>query len=366
MRMKLKPLSEQTMVITGATSGIGLVTARQAAKRGARLMLVARNEQALGQLSEELNGNGTETAFVVADVGDEAQVQHAADETVRRFGGFDTWVNNAAVSIYGRLDEVEIADMRRLFDTNFWGYVYGSLAAVRHFRHNSRGGNGHAAGKLINIGSVLGERSIPIQGIYSASKHAVAGFTEALRTEAYAEHLPISITLIKPSAIDTPYKDHAKNYLDHAPKNPPPVYEPEVVARSVLHAAQHDLRDLVVGGGGKLITLSSSLFPVLADRVIARVMPWLQQLDEPPKPIDENNLYGPGEDLSERSNYSWALKHSAYTRAMMYPKTTRTALLAAGLATAGLLLARRRRKALALRRRSSLRWRAPLRRLLGN
>jgi short-subunit dehydrogenase len=335
-RMQLKPVAEQTMVITGATSGIGLVTARRAARQGARLMLVARNEPALHELTEELRGQGCDVAYAVADVGDEAQLQQAADQAVERFGGFDTWVNNAAVSIYGRLEDVDVEDMRRLFDTNFWGYVYGSLAAVRHFRER-----GH--GKLINIGSVLGERAIPIQGIYSASKHAVAGFTEALRTEIYAENLPVSVSLIKPSAIDTPYKDHAKNYMDSAPKNPPPVYEPEVVARAVLHAAEHDIRDLVVGGGGKAIMAASNLFPVMADHLIARLMPWLQRENKPAKPIEENNLYSPGEDMSERSNYAFAMKHSAYTRAMMYPTTTRLVLMAAGAVGVMILLSRQRR-----------------------
>jgi short-subunit dehydrogenase len=334
MQSKLKPLSEQTLVLTGASSGIGLVTARMAAGRGARLLLVARNEDALRELAQELREQGHEAAYVVADVGEEMQVDHAASEAVRLFGGFDTWINNAAVSIYGPIDEVEIRDMRRLFDTNFWGYVYGSRAAVRHFRERPGGG------KLINIGSVLGERAIPLQGIYSASKHAVAGFTEALRTEMYTERLPVSITLVKPSAIDTPYKDHAKNYLQYAPKNPPPVYEPEVVARAVLHAAEHHVRDLVVGGAGRLINFSTNLLPGLADRVMGRIMPRLQQKrGEPPRPRDQNNLYTPGEGLSERSNYPWALKHSAYTRMLMYPKTT-ALVMAAGLAAAAGLLSR--------------------------
>lgn len=309
---KLKRIEDQTIVITGATSGIGLVTARMAAHRGASLVLAARNEEALRTLVEEIRGKGGRATYAVADVADEDQVDQIAEVAIAEFGGFDTWINNAAVAIYGRLDEVETRDMRRLFDVNFWGVVYGSRAAVAHFKQ--RGG-----GKLVNMGSILGERAIPIQGIYSASKHAVAGFTEALRIEMHAERLPVSITLIKPSAIDTPYKDHAKNYMAEAPKNPPPVYEPEVVARAILHACEHHVRDLVVGGGGRLINILSNLAPRAGDHIMARVMPYLQRSSEAAGPRERHSLYEPGEDLSERSDYPFTLKRSAYTQVMMRP-----------------------------------------------
>jgi short-subunit dehydrogenase len=309
----LKPIKDQIIVITGATSGIGLATTRMAAQRGARLVLVARNERALWTLAEEIRSQGGKVTYAVADVGVKDQVDDIAEAAITAFGGFDTWINNAAVSIFGQLEEVAIEDMRRLFETNFWGVVYGSLAAVRHFRE--RGG----AGKIINLGSILGERAIPIQGIYSASKHAVAGFTESLRIEMHALRLPVSISLIKPAAIDTPYKDHAKNYMDRAPINPPPVYDAEVVARAILHACEHNVRDLMVGGAGRLIDLAAGIAPRTTDRIMARVMPWLQRSSEPAKPRDQNTLYRPGEDLSEHADYPVTLKRSVYTRAMMQP-----------------------------------------------
>lgn len=257
-------------------------------------------------------------------------MKRCAQAAEEQLGGFDTWINNAGVSIYGRIEDIESDDMRRLFDTNFWGIVYGSRAALEHFR--KRG-----AGKLINMGSVLGERAIPIQGIYSASKHAVAGFTESLRMEIDMQHLPVSITLIKPSAIDTPYKDHAKNYLDEAPRNPPPVYAPETVARAVTYACDHDIRDIVVGGGGQLISTLSNLAPRLTDRVMSRLMPYLQRSNEPSRPRHINNLHGPGDDLSERSNYPMTIKRSAYTRLQMQPFLSTIGLLAVG---AGFLVLR--------------------------
>lgn len=330
--MHLKPLDEQTIVLTGATSGIGLVTARRLAARGANLVLAARNSDALEAVARELRAEGARVAVCVADVGDERDVARIADQAIRTYGGFDTWINNAGVAIYGRIDEVDTADMRRLFETNFWGTVYGCRAAVKHF--SARGG-----GKLINIGSVLGDRSIPLQGPYSASKAAIRGFTEALRSEMDAVGARVSITLIKPSAINTPYKEHAKNYLDHAPQNPPPVYEPETVARAVLHACTHDVRDLVVGGGGKAIEWGATLAPRFADRMMGRIMPGLQQSDRPPAPRRENSLHGPGADGAERSEYPFTFKTSAYTEALMHPGLAAAAAVAAGAGIAALVYA---------------------------
>lgn len=329
--MRLKPIEQQVVVLTGATSGIGLATARMLAERGAKLVLAARNEQALKQLADEIEEMGSEAIGIVADVGREDDVNRIRHEAVRRFGRVDTWINDAAVSIYGRLDEISIDDMRRLFDTNFWGVVYGSRAALAHFKERKE------PAKLINIGSVLGDRSIPIQGIYSASKHAVAGFTEAFRVEIDMAQLPVSVTLIKPSAIDTPYKDHAKNYLDVAPKNPPPVYTARVVAQSVLHACEHDVRDILVGGAGRLINFLSGLAPRSADRAMARLMPKLQRSTEPAGPRERNNLYGPQEDMREHSNYPYALQSSLYTQATLHPVVTTAVVLGIAIVVAALV-----------------------------
>ena len=167
-----------------------------------------------------------------------------AADAIAAFGSFDTWVNNAAISIYGKLEDIPIADQRRLFETNFWGLVYGSLISIRTLKIHG--------GALINVGSTLSDRAIPLQGIYCASKHAVKGFTEALRMELEAEDAPVSVSLIKPTAIDTPYKEHARNYLDTEPENPPPVYAPETVAETIVYCAQNPVRDVFVGGAAKL------------------------------------------------------------------------------------------------------------------
>ncbi|MDQ3255217.1 MAG: SDR family oxidoreductase, partial [Acidobacteriota bacterium] len=236
MDVKLKKLNEQIIVITGASSGIGLSTARMAAKRGARLVLAARSGNALRQLTDELTRDGGKAVSVVADVSRQEDVAAIARKAQEAFGGFDTWVNNAGIGMYGKLEDVAIEDMRRLYETNVWGLIYGSLEAVKHLKRRG--------GALINVGSTVSERAIPLQGIYSSSKHAVKGFTDALRMELEHDGAPISVSLVKPGAIDTPFTTNAKNYLDREPHHVPPVYAPEVVAEAILHCAETPVRDV--------------------------------------------------------------------------------------------------------------------------
>ena len=321
MPVSLKKLSGQVVVITGATSGIGLVTARRAAQRGARLVLAARTEPALKQIAAELTGRGAEVAYVVADVADEAQVRSIAQAALARFGGFDTWINNAGVSIYGRAEDIPLADQRRLFDTNFWGVVNGSLVAVEHLREHG--------GALINIGSELSDVAVPLQGIYSASKHAVKGYTDALRHELEHAGAPVSVTLVKPAAIDTPYLDHAKNYLEVEPRLAPPVYAPDVAASAILYAAERPRRDVYVGGASKFVSASSRLAPRTTDWLLKKTMFWMQRTDRPAAAIGDDGLYEGAGELRERHGaptrvHEWSL----YTGASLHPKTTAAVLLA--------------------------------------
>ncbi len=205
MKLHLKRLRDQVIVLTGASSGIGLATARKAARQGAQLVLAARSGDELQRLAAEIGARGGKAVPVVTDVGREEEVRDLANTALQRFGRFDTWINNAGISIFGRLEEVALEDQRRLFATNFWGVVYGSLTAVRHLKEHG--------GALINLGSVVSDRAFPLQGMYSASKHAVKGFTDALRVELEEEGAPVAVTLIKPTSIATPFARHAKNYL---------------------------------------------------------------------------------------------------------------------------------------------------------
>lgn len=318
------------MVLTGATSGIGLVTARMAAGAGVRLVLNARSEEALRELCDEIAVHGGQAIPVAGDIADETVARELANAAVRRFGGFDIWVNNAGVSIYGRMWEIPTDDHRRLFETNFWGTVHGSLAAAEHLRH--RGGT------LINVGSTLSDRAIPLQGMYCASKHAVKGFTDALRMEMEAAGWPVHVTLVKPSAIDTPYVSHARNYLPAHPQNPPPVYAPEVVARTILRCAVKPVREVFVGAGGKLFELSSKFAPRLTDRLMEKMLVPMQQGGKPRPRRDA--LYHGGGQLQERGGYEGHVAESSvYTAASLHPMAATAALLgAAGAVAAGVML----------------------------
>ena len=336
MKTQLKPLAEQVIVITGASSGIGLTTARKAAERGARLVLVARNGEALQTIAGDLRALGAEVIHVVADVGKEDEVRAAARQAIEHFGGFDTWVNNAGVSIFGRNEEVSREDQRRLFDTNFWGVVHGSLVAVEHLKAKG--------GALINLGSELSDTAVPLQGMYSASKHAVKGFTDSLRIELMEEGAPVSVTLIKPAAIDTMFVPHAKNYMDVEPKLPPPIYAPDLVANAILEAAQTPHRDIYVGAASKLTSSTAHHAPAVLDALMKRLMFKQQRTDMPAGDRDDNSLYSPaaGSDARERQGHKGIVFETApYTSATLHPKTTAVAL-GAGLALLALWQSRQR------------------------
>lgn len=327
MTLRQKPLDQQTIVITGATSGIGLATAKGAAARGAAIVLAARTEEALKTVASEITAEGGRAVFIVADVGDEGQVQAVVDKALDAFGGFDTWINAAGVGVYGELMDLPTDEHRHLFQTNYWGVVYGSKAAVRHFETREGGGT------LINVGSINSDFAIPLLGAYAASKHAVKGFTDALRMELQHARAPVQITLIKPSGIGTPFSEHARNHTDNEPQVAPPVYAPEVVARAILHTVTHPVRSVTVGGAGRLMVGSAQFMPHLMDRFFGWSMPKVQQSDAPKTPGDnlfegrsEGRLYraqGPGRGFS------------TYTTAVNRP------LLSAGLlgiAAAGVLV----------------------------
>lgn len=325
MKMRLKKISDQVIVLTGATSGIGLTTARRAAQRGAKVVLVARNEDALKQLMFELVKKGCEAIHVVADVGIEEDVRRVARAAIERFGGFDTWINNAGISIFGRNEDVSLEDQRRLFQTNFWGVVYGSLVAVEHLKQRG--------GALINLGSEVSDRAVPLQGMYSASKHAVKGFTDSLRLELEAEEAPIAVTLIKPAAVDTMFIEHAKNYLEVEPRLPPPIYAPEIAADAILYAAEHFKRDIFVGGTAKLISATAHYAPRVLDRYMERFFFRLQKSNMPARDRNQHSLYEPGADLQERQGYrGHVCESSLYTTAAIHPRTVKALMLGVGIA----------------------------------
>lgn len=269
-----KPLDQQVVVVTGASSGIGLCTALSAAEQGARVVLAARSLDVLQEAVATITGDGGQALAAQCDVSRREDVDAVARLAHQRFGGIDTWVNNAGVSIYGRLEEVSEEDSRRLFDINFWGVVNGSLAALPFLRASG--------GMLVNLGSEVSDAVLPLQGMYAASKHAVKGFTDALRVEEErVDDSPVSIVLVQPTATDTPFPQHARNYMDRESKLPSPMIEPSRVAAAILHAATHGGRATQVGAMSKFNSLASRLAPALAERMAA-LQAGRQQLDAPP------------------------------------------------------------------------------------
>lgn len=332
-RPKLKKLKEQVIVITGASSGIGLATSRLAAERGARVVMSSRNEDDLRRACDEIRARGGRATFVVADVAEPEAVDRIAEVARREYGGIDTWVNNAGVSMYGKLTDMPLADKRRLFDTNFWGVVHGCRTAVREMR-----GSG---GVLINVGSIVSELAIPLQGIYSASKHAVLGYTDALRMELEHDRIPIVVTLIKPSAIDTPYPEHARNYMAEAPALPPPIYAAETVAEAILKCAQKRVREVTVGGGGRMMTAMGRVAPRLTDLYMERAL-YEQQKDTERPSHFAGNLYEPGNDgRTDGPARGHVMQTSAYTRAVLSDVGRVLPFVAAGVALAAAAARRR-------------------------
>jgi NAD(P)-dependent dehydrogenase (short-subunit alcohol dehydrogenase family) len=340
MPVNLKPLRDQVIVITGASSGIGLVTARTGARRGASVVLASRNEADLERAVGEIRAEGGRAIHVVADVSDYSAVRAVAEAAIAAFGRIDTWVNNAAVSMYGRITELALEDMRRQFDVNYWGTVHGSLVAVPHLKQHG--------GALINVASALADRAIPLQGNYCAAKHAMKAFTDSLRMELEEEGAPISVSLVKPGSIDTPFFEKARVYIGVEPQPVPPVYAPEVAATAILECAERPRRDVIVGGMGKVISVAQTLSPRLTDKYMERSSTESQLTDQPVSPDRRDNLYEPvAYDGGERGR-TWAGRTrstSLYTHAVLHPRQAAIAAAAVGLTLAAGWRTLRRRSA---------------------
>lgn len=326
--MNLKPLDKQTIVITGGSSGIGLATARMAAKRGANVVIIARNEDGLDKAAEQIRSEGGRCDTISADVGKREDVKAAVAAVIGRHGGFDTWVSNAGVGVYAELQEISDEDHRRLFETNYWGVVHCATEALPHLKQRG--------GALITTGSISSQMPSPVLSSYTASKFAVKGYIDSLRLELIHEKAPVSLTLIQPSGINTPFSEHALNQMDGRTKVPPPVYSPDIVAKAICRAAEHPTRDMIVGGGGRAMTLFATLFPNLSDQVFAWSF-YMTALDKdrPKRPDDEGfeTGGGHGEVYGEQS----MRRTSLYTTVRSHPLTTLAGVaLAAGAAALAL------------------------------
>ena len=283
-----RPLSDQVVVVTGASSGAGLATAQAFARQGARVVMAARNASDLERWASSIRQSGGQALAVPTDVTDRAQVEALADAAVAEFGRIDTWISNAGVSAYAPVMEQPWQDIARVMETNFMGQVHGAQVAIPHLELTG--------GTLIATSSVLADLAVPSQAAYCASKHAIVGFMDALRIELHKAGSSVQLTVVKPSSMNTPLFNKAKTQLGALPKPIGPTYQPEVYASAMLHAATHPEREVYVGGAGKGAAILQRVTPKLVSAYLASPLASGPASDTPKSADAPNNLYSPVTD----------------------------------------------------------------------
>jgi NAD(P)-dependent dehydrogenase (short-subunit alcohol dehydrogenase family) len=319
--MELRPVEEQVVVLMGASSGIGREAAFQFAELGAQVVVSARDEEGLRSLVEEIGSMGGEAAYITADVSDPNQVRRVAEFAAETFGGIDTWVHLAAVSLWATFEQTTPEEFRRIVEVNLLGQVHGAQAALPYLRQEGRGA-------LIHVTSVEAVRTLPYQAAYGASKHGVAGFIEALRLELQEEGLPVSVTNIMPGTINTNLFNKARSKLGVMPKGLPPVYAPELVAEAIVHAAEHPTKDLYIGDAGWFMGTLQRLAPRLLDAYLLSSAFEGQRTNRRKGFGEPDNLYEPleGYDYVKGDFGRQTLPISIYDTLQTRPKLRRVAL----------------------------------------
>jgi short-subunit dehydrogenase len=316
------------VVITGASAGVGRATARAFARRGAKLGLLARAGAGLERACEEAGA----AVAVPTDVADAEQVEHAAGVVEAELGPIDVWVNNAMTTVFSPFVDVSADEFRRATEVTYLGTVYGTMAALRRMRERNRG-------TIVQVGSALAYRSIPLQAPYCGAKAAIRGFTDSVRCELFHDRSRVRITMVQLPALNTPQFEVAGTKLPRHPRPVAPIYQPEVAAEAIVWAAANRRREVLVGGSTTAAVLGNKVAPWLGDLYLAKTGYEAQQTDEPVDPDRPDNLFGPvpgdhgahgifAAESKSRSLQFLVVKH-------------RDALVAAG-ALAALALARRR------------------------
>ena len=280
-----KSLSDQVVVVTGASSGLGRAVARLAGRRGAKVVVTARNAEALDACVREIESSGSEALAVPADCAVQDEVAQVVEQAVDRFGRIDTYVANAIVTVYAETYRYEAEELRRIMDVNFFGQVYGYWAVLPHLRESQ--------GTFVSIQSALAYRGIPLQGGYCASKAALRNFFESARVELLKAGWGVDISVVHPAAINTPQFDRDRQKTGTQPQPVPPIYQPEPFADAVLHCCEHPIRELPVGWGAQKLMWGQKLSPRAGDLMLLR-MGWKGQTTGEPKPLDApDNLFAP-------------------------------------------------------------------------
>ncbi|MFC1456552.1 SDR family oxidoreductase [Microvirga arabica] len=284
------------VVITGASAGIGRAVAVAFGREGCRVALIARGRERLASSAREVEQAGGLALAIEADVADAEAVEAAAAQVVSTWGRMDIWVNNAMASVFGPVTELSPKEIRRVTEVTYLGQVHGTLAALRHMRERDRG-------TIVQIGSALSHRSIPLQSAYCAAKFAVRGFTDSLRSELHHEGSGIRLTMVQLPAVDTPQFDWVRSHLPRRLQPVPPIHDPEPVAEAILRAAWEAPREIWVGGPTIQAILGTMVAPGLLDRMMAR-RAWEGQMTDEPAEIRDGNLFdAPPGDPGRRGRF---------------------------------------------------------------
>ena len=278
--------SGPVVVITGASAGVGRATAREYAKQGARIGLLARGDDGLEGARRDVDELGGQALVIPTDVADAEQVEAAAQQVEERFGPIDIWVNNAMVSVFKPVHEITPEEFKRVTEVTYLGTVYGTLAALKRMRPRDRGA-------IVQVGSALAYRAIPLQSAYCGAKHGIQGFTEGLRTELLHDNSRIKLTMVHLPAVNTPQFSWVRTTLPNEPQPVPPIYQPEVAARAIVWAAQQNRREVDVGAPTSIVKFVNSIAPGLMDKYLARTGFKSQQTNEPVDPDRIDNLFTP-------------------------------------------------------------------------
>jgi NAD(P)-dependent dehydrogenase (short-subunit alcohol dehydrogenase family) len=278
-------MSAPIVVVTGASAGVGRATVRAFANAGCDVALLARGLDGLAGAAREVEGLGRRALVVPTDVADAAQVEAAAEQIERELGPIDIWVNNAMVSVFSPVKLLEPEEVTRVTQVTYLGVVYGTLAALKRMLPRDRG-------TIVQVGSALAYRGIPLQAAYCGAKHAIQGFTESLRCELLHDKSQVHVTMVQLPAMNTPQFDWVKSRLPRQPQPVPPIYEPEVAAEAIYFAAHAKRREVFVGGSTVKAILANRLAPGLLDRYLAKVG-YIAQLGREPRKKTAGNLFAP-------------------------------------------------------------------------